>query len=129
MPRGGARPGAGRKPKPKTEAERTARQNAKQKNEQMVEAAFDDLTPLEYMLNRMRDPNVTDSVRDKMAMAAAPYIHSKLVTTDVPDNANNRESEKPSGVAYEVVDEPANDWKRAAPRPGRAGLSTTPTAG
>lgn len=36
------------------------------------------LTPLEYMLNVMNDPNEKDSVRkDRMAIAASPYCHPR----------------------------------------------------
>ncbi len=36
------------------------------------------LTPLEYMLDVMRDTTVEGPRRDDMAKAAAPYIHPKL---------------------------------------------------
>ena len=41
-------------------------------------AAGDGLTPLEYMLAVMRDPNEPPERRDEMAKAAAPYVHPKL---------------------------------------------------
>jgi hypothetical protein len=34
------------------------------------------------MLAVMRDPAADDKRRDAMAMAAAPYLHSKLTATD-----------------------------------------------
>lgn len=40
-------------------------------------------TPLEYMLRVMRDPLAEYDRRDKMAAAAAPYVHPKLATTEV----------------------------------------------
>lgn len=40
-------------------------------------------TPLEYMLRVMRDPVAEYDRRDKMAAAAAPYIHPKLASTEV----------------------------------------------
>lgn len=35
-------------------------------------------TPLEYMLRVMRDSRASGERRDKMAIAAAPYVHPKL---------------------------------------------------
>ncbi|WP_260854985.1 hypothetical protein [Mesorhizobium amorphae] len=35
-------------------------------------------TPLEYMLRVMRDSRANGERRDKMAIAAAPYVHPKL---------------------------------------------------
>ena len=37
------------------------------------------MTPLEYMLTVMRDPAVDSARRDRMAVAAAPYCHGKVV--------------------------------------------------
>jgi len=41
------------------------------------------VSPLEYMLNVMRDKNADTERRDEMARAAAPYIHPRLQTTRV----------------------------------------------
>jgi hypothetical protein len=69
MARGGARPGAGRKPGAPTKVDQELRKRAlKDGNE----------TPLEYMLRIMRDPDASHARRDDMAQAAAPYIHAKL---------------------------------------------------
>jgi hypothetical protein len=38
--------------------------------------------PLDYMLSVMRDTKVDNRRRDTMAMAAAPYLHSKLTTVE-----------------------------------------------
>lgn len=35
-------------------------------------------TPLAYMLRRMRDRTVDNAERDKLAVAAAPYVHARL---------------------------------------------------
>ena len=40
------------------------------------------ILPLDYMLTVMRDPNADQKRRDAMAMAAAPYLHSKLNSVD-----------------------------------------------
>jgi hypothetical protein len=38
-------------------------------------------TPLEYMLKVMRNTRADSERRDRMAIAAAPYVHPKLATT------------------------------------------------
>jgi hypothetical protein len=69
--KGGYRPGAGRPKGAKTKhnkAETVADINA---------AASENLTPLEYMLKIMRDPNEDADRRARMAIAAAPFCHSR----------------------------------------------------
>jgi len=44
-------------------------------------AAEEGITPLEYMLQVMRDEAAEDPRRDDMAKAAAPFIHPRLQTT------------------------------------------------
>lgn len=39
--------------------------------------AAENLTPLEYMLRVMNDPSEDKARRDRMAQAAAPYVHAK----------------------------------------------------
>jgi hypothetical protein len=39
-------------------------------------------TPLEYMLERMRDTSADYSERNDMAKAAAPYVHPKLAAIE-----------------------------------------------
>lgn len=38
----------------------------------------DGKSPLEYMLSVMRDPDADEIRRDKMAVAAAPFVHGKI---------------------------------------------------
>lgn len=70
--RGGKRPGAGRK------------QGAITKRTQEATAAVlaSGLTPLDYMLNVMRDATADVARRDDMAKAAAPYVHPKLAAIE-----------------------------------------------
>lgn len=81
--RGGKRVGAGRKPGSKT----------KKTSEMAMKAAIEGVSPLEYMLNVMRQPipeNADALVKMQMvsqrfeaAKAAAPYVHPRLQTHEV----------------------------------------------
>ena len=73
MANGGRRPGAGRKKGAKTK--RTQEIAAK-----AVEAG---VTPLEFMLNVMRDAKADFHDRFTAAVQAAPYIHPKLTSTNL----------------------------------------------
>src|SRR5690349_11228419 len=80
MMHGGPRNGAGR---PK--GARNKRQQA------MVDALAvpAGVTPLAYMLRVMNDPAAPVQRRDKMALAAAPFLHSKLNPTGWLPTHNN----------------------------------------
>jgi len=71
MARGGYRPGAGR---PKKSDGPTKKQVIR---EAVTQAAKQNMTPLEFMLSVMNDPIADEARRDKMAIAAAPYVHAK----------------------------------------------------
>jgi hypothetical protein len=45
-------------------------------------ATANEESPLEYMLAVMRNPQASDSRRDDMARAAAPYVHSRRSSQD-----------------------------------------------
>ena len=85
MPRGGYRPGAGRKPaaprvleaKPVPPDIRAAAKACK-------------LSPLDYMLGVMNDPSADETRRDRMAQAAAPYVHPKAADA-APGKKEQRE--------------------------------------
>lgn len=71
---GGKRAGAG---KPR---------GAKRKiTEEAIERAGEGETPLEYMLRVMRDSTQADERRDKMAIAAASYMHPRAVEVSGED--------------------------------------------
>jgi hypothetical protein len=72
MAHGGSRPGAGRqKGTPnKTTAQRQA------------EIAAAGITPLDYMLELLRDTAKPDDIRFEAAKAAAPYVHPKLAAVE-----------------------------------------------
>lgn len=70
--RGGSRPGAGRK---KGSATKRTREIADR-------AIAEGLTPLEYMLGILRDPEQSNEARYAAARDAAPYVHPKLASVD-----------------------------------------------
>jgi hypothetical protein len=81
---GGPRPNSGRKPGTKNPAT-IARE--KLLNEVAVRAADAadigvDATPLDFMLNIMRDPAIPFAMKFEAAKAAAPYVHPRLSQVD-----------------------------------------------
>ena len=69
MSRGGYRPGAGRPKGSKTKVRRIVATPWRPKVR---------ITPLEYMLAVMSDPDADPLRRDKMAIAAAPFMHPRV---------------------------------------------------
>jgi hypothetical protein len=72
---GGYRPGAGRPRKIKVQ-DMDNEIKISEKDIQTL-ARMSGLTPLEYMLQVMNDDNVDPNRRDRMAIAAAPFLHAK----------------------------------------------------
>jgi hypothetical protein len=70
--RGGARQGAGRKAGSLTKKTREIAENA----------AAEGITPLEYMLQLLRDDKNPREIRIDAAKAAAPYIHARLAAIE-----------------------------------------------
>ena len=83
MPRGGSRPGAGRKPKDPQAVKKTAPKalvRAAVGDEKADPCPAPELTndsPLEYLLSVMRNPGTEMRVRMQAASIAAPYCHAK----------------------------------------------------
>lgn len=87
--RGGARVGSGRpkgsKPKgPTSVAEKKAAIEA-----QIELAEYTGLTPLEFMLNVMRDHKLHVNTRLQAARDAAPYVHARLQTVTLKGDPAN----------------------------------------
>lgn len=97
MARGGARKGAGRKSSlsfaPTKRMQIQAEAKAEAVKEVVREVRKKGDTPLEYMLNVMRDETVDSKRRDAMAAAAAPYLHPRLsnATLNVKQASSLRE--------------------------------------
>lgn len=84
MARGGYRPGAGRPKKSGGASKAGVIAEAKR------EARKSGVTPLEYMLAVMNDAEGDPDRRDKMAIAAAPYVHVKADTAAVGKKAQRQ---------------------------------------
>jgi hypothetical protein len=69
MGRGGKRSGSGRPPGAVNKVTAETRQAAVESGQ----------TPLDYMLSVMRDASEIHERRDRMAIAAAPYLHAKVL--------------------------------------------------
>lgn len=65
---------------------------AKNKRTKAVEAAIAraGITPLEFMMNMLRDEGAPLDDRKWAAQSAAPYVHAKLTAADVTVEATHR---------------------------------------
>lgn len=95
MARGGKREGAGRKKGAVTKAT-VIRQ------EMLARAAAAGLSPLEFMLNILRDESADFKDRFEAAKHAAPYVHPRLAAVEHSGN-----EDKPLGVQI-LTGVPAN---------------------
>ena len=79
MARGGYRPNSGPPKGTKYRPRGSKKQTKPDEIPQGIvdEAEAENLSPLEYMLNVMNDELVDKNRRDRMAIAAAPFIHSR----------------------------------------------------
>jgi hypothetical protein len=76
--RGGKRQGAGRKPG-----------SVNKKTREIADRAVEEgMTPLEYMLDILRDKSADDKDRMWAAEKAAPYVHPKLSAIDHSGSLN-----------------------------------------
>lgn len=65
----------------------------------MPDVSDADLMPLDYMLRVIRDPSVDESRRDRLAVAAAPYCHSKMGEGGKKDKETERADDAASQFA------------------------------
>jgi len=110
MARGGYRPGAGR-PKGTTKAQEGVEGTIH--DEAAAEPCASDLepvarTPLEYMLAVMNDQTADAARRDRMAIAAAPFVHGK-----VPEGGKKDALKEAAGEATKGKFAPAQPPKLA----------------
>lgn len=84
MPRGGPRPGAGRKPGAR---DKLARETAER-------VASEGTTPLDFLLSIMRDADEEKDKRIEAAKAAAPYVHPRLSNVEANVRASVQKHEE-----------------------------------
>ena len=114
MPRGGFRPGAGRKPKPKPVVQTVTEGPEKvdpdgfkadpawpfgQERPESEEPKPDlsKLTPLEYLLSVMRDSTEEKPRRMQAASLAAPYMHARKAETTKKEDAGKAAKQAATG--------------------------------
>ena len=96
---------------------RTAGTLNKRTEAMLEEIASTGETPLQYMLRIMRDAEAPAPRRDAMAIAAAPYVHSKLAQVD----GTAQEKQNITGVRFWTEEE----WlARRDAQPGNSRLIT-----
>jgi hypothetical protein len=105
--RGGARQNAGRRKGSVSKATEV-------RQEILARATAEGLSPLEFMLEVLRDETKPFNDRFEAAKAAAPYTHPKLASVEHKGDANN-----PLGIAIMSAvprddDQPANGHDKAA---------------
>lgn len=96
MKRGGYRPGAGR---PK--GARNRPKSIMPAFEPVPAVISAGVTPLEYMLSVMRDGDADPTRRDRMAIAAAPFCHSRIVDNRFGKRDATAEQAKVAGLGTE----------------------------
>jgi hypothetical protein len=117
VPRGGPRPGAGRKPGGRNEKTR----------EVAEKAAAEGITPIEVMLHAMRQHHEAErfDAAARIAKDAAPYIHPRLASVELSGPGGG-----PVPVTLEDValaDREAEAWEREhATRNGDSGTHRVP---
>ena len=94
MAKGGYRPGAGR---PKGTKIKSKPPKGGVPADIVTDAKAENLTPLEYMLKVMRDPNENEDRRARMAIAAAPFCHARKGEGSGKEDKADRASKAASG--------------------------------
>lgn len=82
MPRGGARPGTGGARPGAGRPKKAALAVADAPRDIRAAAKACRLSPLDYMLGVLNDENADIERRDRMAQAAAPYVHPKAAAVE-----------------------------------------------
>jgi hypothetical protein len=72
--------------------EQTAKKIGRPSKQEFIdEAELHNMLPLDYMLSVIRDPTASKTRRDRMAIAAAPYVHGKVA--DIAKGKKEQQSE------------------------------------
>ena len=94
MSRGGSRPGAGRPRKPSVRFDKVPK-------DIQAEAKSEGMSPLEYMLKVMRNPEADQQRRDRMAVSAAPFCHARVADVKGGKKEAAAEAAKTAGEGWE----------------------------
>ena len=94
MARGGFRPGAGR---PKGSVTIAGKVRVKREVESRL---VREKSPLEYMLTVMNDSGADDQRRDRMAIAAAPFVHARVSDQGKKENQEELSRDAESGTEW-----------------------------
>jgi hypothetical protein len=97
MARGGYRPNSG--PKKGTKY-KTGKQKSDQKADIQAEAQAENLTPLEFMLKVMNNPNEDKDLRARMAVSAAPFCHARKVESTGKKSAAEERAKRASSGKF-----------------------------
>lgn len=92
MAKGGYRPNAGRPKGAKNKATIGLPRDIRNTTDIATAAHKSGLSPLDYMLSVMRDDTIDGNRRDRMAVAAAPFVHSKAEAADGGKKAQKQAS-------------------------------------
>ena len=95
MPRGGARPGAGRKPK----AVQALPELAIRRDEPITLGTITGTTPLEFLLGVMNDYAADPRIRLQAASIAAAYVHAKPVAASATKKVDAAEAAKKAAAS------------------------------
>ena len=96
MPKGGYRASSGRPPKASSTKANPARE-AIQDQQAAPATVAEALDPLAYMLRVMNDVSAKPERRDRMAIAAAPFMHPRA--TDVAKGKKELQAERAKAAA------------------------------
>ena len=102
MSRGGRRPGAGRPRSRPSKSEDQYPAPVPVLDDIARAALKAGMSPLEYMLGVMRNPEADQTRRDRMAQAAAPFCHPRM--------ADNRFGKKDAQVEAALTAGHGSDW-------------------
>ena len=109
MTNGGPRPGAGRKPGSRNKKTRVFAE----------QLAASGLTPLEYLLAVMRNPDEDPALRIACAKAAAPFMHPRLAPAEASTQTNDFVPLVERLKAYAQDDTIEASGGKVVPYPGR----------
>jgi hypothetical protein len=100
MARGGFRPGAGR---PKSPSGKSIQENEDVPEIKRNQSEF---KPLDYMLSVMNDDHADDARRDRMAIAAAPYVHPRVESQKLGKKDQQKQAAEKVASKYDVPSAP-----------------------